>query len=111
MPEIESATGWSGSKRLVNIDVVRQDGSFPPVWKAKKVMSHFNSLLLQHTNKVEVCRLNRAKAGAPHHSDSWELLGVRRVTGFKQIKCGANGLFVWEYVRYVMSADRLISGN
>lgn len=59
----------SGSKGLINIDVVRQDGSFPPVWKSRGVRSHLVSLLLQQTNKVEVCRLNREEAGAPRRSE------------------------------------------
>lgn len=53
------------AKGSVNIDVVRQDGSFPPVWKSRGVRSHLVNLLLQQTNKVEVCRLNRAEGGVP----------------------------------------------
>lgn len=57
------------AKGLVNIDVVRQDGSFPPVWKSRGVRSHLVNLLLQQTNKVEVCRLNRAEGGVPRCSE------------------------------------------
>lgn len=51
----------SGSERSANIDVVRQDGSFPPVWKSSGVGSRLVNPLLQQTNKVDVCRLNRAR--------------------------------------------------
>lgn len=64
----------SGSNGSINIDVVRQDGSFPPVWKSKGVRSHLVTLLLQQTNKVEVCRLNSAQTCAPH---SPELMGSK----------------------------------
>lgn len=52
----------SGSRGLVNIDIVRQDGSFPSAWKSRGVGSQLVKLLLQQTNKREVCRLNRAEA-------------------------------------------------
>lgn len=58
----------SSSKELINIDVVRQEVSSPPLWKPKGVRSHLVSLLLQQTNKVEVCRLNNEETCTLHHS-------------------------------------------
>lgn len=55
----------SSSNDSINIDIVRQDDSFPPLWKSREVRSHCVSPLFQQTNKVEVCRLNSAEAWAP----------------------------------------------
>lgn len=55
----------SSSNDSINIDIVRQDGSFPPLWKSREVRSHCVSPLFQQTNKVEMCRLHRGEVWAP----------------------------------------------